>query len=571
MVTNAATSRLTGSQRTKLARIRKKWDSDLWNRYVKTLNDKRAVLAGCTVDEGLGQHVCNFIETFCRHSKGVYAGQLIRLERWQREDLLMPLFSWIRLDGARRFRMAEVWVGKKNGKTTISAALMNYGLCGDNEPGAEVYVFANDKDQSAIMWNFAADMVEASPALAKEIKVCRSTKSMTKRSDRAAWIRALSADLNKDGPNASFQCVDEMHAFDARGAIRFGKIKYAGVTRRQPLMLVTSTAGDDESGIGYEQYQYSKGVLDGTIESIKHFAYIAEPEKDADPGSEATWRAANPMFGITLPKEGFEEDWQEAKGNPRKIAEFRQLRCNQWVNAANPWLDMGQWGKCGGEIGWAQFAGQRAGAGLDIASTRDMCSLALLFAPDGDEGLHYMRWWCWLPRDGIVDRSRKDNIQYLDLEAQGWLTLTDGNTTDQAFIRKVILELNEQYSVQWHYDPWGADALMTGLHNKEGLNVAKVRQGVASMSAPSKRFDTLVANGQLRHGDNPIATLQASRVTVRSDENENIMPRKSEGMKKAARRFQIDTIVGGVMAVDAVMNAEDVGPSVYEKRGILVL
>jgi phage terminase large subunit-like protein len=540
--------------------VRKNWTLKLWRQYVKTENDVSAARMGYTVDEGLGKHVCEFIETYCHFFKGEWAGKRVKLADWQRNDVIMPLYSWVRPDGTRRFRTADIWVSKKNGKSTLGAWLALYALVGDGEPGAEVYCAAMDKKQAAIIYKVAADIVDKSPKLKAMLKVTRSTNNIA--NGTSSWLKACSADVGTwEGIDASHRHVDEIHVFDQNGRALLDTLRYSGASRQQPLEIHTSTAGEDPTGVGYAEYEKSKGVLAGHIKDVTHFAYIREADKGDDPADPKTHRKANPSYGITVDPDDFIAEWKAAQGSPHDINVFLRYRLGIWVQTSEPWLDMDRWVECGGEVDWSRFEGRTCCAGVDLAENRDMTALALCFPPESDtdgtsddtDAYHY-HVHCWLPAANIAERERKDGMPYRSWAEQGFLTLTDGDTTDNEAVENAIVEASERFNIEaLHYDRYGAKDLMQRLQDKHGMNVVPVPQGPLSLNAPSRAFDSQVAERKMRHGDNPVLRVQASRVRTRSDANGNIMPAKTDGKRQGARRFKIDGIVACILALDGVM------------------
>src|SRR4030095_9581704 len=140
-----------------------------------------------------------FFEKLLHHSKGEWAGEFFVLQEWQRE-LLRELFGWKRSDGTRKYRRAYIEVPRKNGKSTLSAGLALFLLFADNEPGAEVYCAAADRDQARIVFEQAKSMVESSPALTKYSKSFRNSIIVPRASSS---YKVLSADAyTKHGLNA---------------------------------------------------------------------------------------------------------------------------------------------------------------------------------------------------------------------------------------------------------------------------------------------------------------------------------------------------------------------------------
>lgn len=154
-------------------------------------------------------HVIEFIENYCKHSKGKFAGQPVFLELWEKA-MLAAVFGFVDIDGFRKYREALLIVGKKNGKSLIASCVGNYMFVGDGEGGSEVYAVATKKDQSKIIWSEAKRMVKKSPALSKRIRplvaemVCDANDGV---------FKPLASDSNTlDGLNVHCVLMDEIHA-----------------------------------------------------------------------------------------------------------------------------------------------------------------------------------------------------------------------------------------------------------------------------------------------------------------------------------------------------------------------
>src|SRR5579871_4300249 len=137
--------------------------------WVRNRADEKAVEAGCYFDLAAADRVRQFWAKFLRHSKGQFAGKPFELLDWEWRDLIGPAYGWKRADGTRRFRFVSCWIAKKNGKSTMGAAIVINGLVNDDEPGAEVYGQAADRMQAKIIYNEAAAMVRQSPALCRRL------------------------------------------------------------------------------------------------------------------------------------------------------------------------------------------------------------------------------------------------------------------------------------------------------------------------------------------------------------------------------------------------------------------
>jgi len=504
---------------------------------IRTKADADFVAAGGRFDLAAAERVRTFFQRFLRHSKGEWAGQPFVLLDWQWTEIIAPLFGWLRPDGTRRYRRGYVEVPKKNGKSCLFSGLALYLLLGDREPGAEIYCAAVDRDQASIVFNEAANMVEASPELSQRLKTIRSTKRIVDHGTRS-FYRALSADVPaKEGLNAHAILIDELHAQKNRDM--WDVLRYAGASRRQPLHLAITTAGYDRHSICWEQHTYAKHVLDGTIEDPAFFAYITAAEPDDDWTDPAVWKKANPSFGTTLSAEQFAEDCREAQESPAKENSFRRYRLNQWTEQETRWLSLEKWDACGTPLD--ELEGRECFAGLDLSSTTDITALVLVFP--GETGYDVLPLF-WVPEEGATLRDRRDHVPYRQWIRAGLIEATAGEVVDYDVIRKRIQELGERFRIQEiALDRWNATQLATQLSG-DGFEMVAFGQGYASMNAPTKKLEELVLSGKLAHAAHPVLRWMAGNVSIETDAADNWKPSK----KKSSER--IDGIVALIMALD---------------------
>jgi len=313
------------------------------SKWIRNPSDTLAIEQGCGFDESAGQFVCDFIETFCRQSKGRWANEKLRLLDWQR-DFLMRLFGWRRPDGRRRFRRFYLEVAKKNGKSTLLSALVLYLLIADGEGAPEIYLNACDRSQARIIFDESKRMVEASPDLKARIRAVDHKARLVCASNNGVVI-ANSADApNKDGLNPSASLFDELHRQPSRDL--WDVFEYASAARAEPISGSITTAGEDDSGVWHEQREYSERVNAGEIPDTSHLGivYRALPTDDID--DPETWKKANPSLGETIQSEDFQRELTEAKEVPIKLNNFKRLRLNIITRDEAKYFDMEKWDAC---------------------------------------------------------------------------------------------------------------------------------------------------------------------------------------------------------------------------------
>jgi phage terminase large subunit-like protein len=525
--------------------------------WIRGEADERAVLEGCWFDVAAAERVRTFFHRFLRHSKGQWAGQSFTLLDWQWSDIVAPLFGWKRADGTRRFRRGYIEVPKKNGKSTLFSGLSLYLLAGDNEPGAEVYSAAVDRDQASIVYNEAANMVESSPILASRLRVVRSTKRIVFEKLRS-FYRALSADVPaKEGLNANAVLIDELHAQKNREL--WDTLRYAGASRRQPLHLAVTTAGFDRLSICWEQHVYAEQVLSGLIQDPAFFGYISAAGAEDDWTDPGVWKQANPSFGITINEDQFAEDCREAQEPPAKENSFRRYRLNQWTEQDVRWLNMDKWDACAAPPG--ELNGCVCWAGLDLSSTQDITALVLVFR---EQDVYSALAFFWVPEEGARQRERRDRVPYGQWIREEYIEATPGEVIDYDRIRAKINELGKQYQIlEIAIDRWNATQLATQLTD-DGFEVVPFGQGYASMNWPTKKLEEVMLAGRLQHGANPVLRWMAGNVSIETDAVDNWKPSKKKS------RERIDGIVALIMGLDRASRQEEF-TSVYDKRGALFL
>lgn len=529
-------------------------------------SDRLAVEQGCYFDESKGLRACKFVETFCRQSKGRWAGRPIELVENQR-DFLMRLFGWRRADGKRRFRTAYVEQPKKNGKSTLVSALTLL-LEVDSEEGApEIYLNAVDREQADIIFEECCRMVEASPPLLRRLKISRYHGTITDPA-RYGKIRRNSADApSKDGVNASAVIFDEIHRFKDRNI--WDIMTYAGISREEPLRIAITTAGEEPDGVWYEQREFSEKVNSGEVANTTHLGIIhrartaADPGGPDDPDDPATWEKANPSMGVTMSLEEFRAAYEEAKAKGgAEWANFLRLRLGIVARAEGKFLSVEAWDACAAPIDPSPDA--PCWMGLDLSSTDDLTALAILSGePSGVLDLEIK---FWLPGGLIVELEHRHGQPYRQWADEGLITLTPGMAIDEDTIEADIVELARGRDVvQLLVDPWQARRLGTSLLNNHGLPVEELRQGYGSLSEATKKLRAMVTERRIRHGGHPILRWHAGNAIT------TMNPAGDIKLDKSKRRKKIDGLAAMVNAMAGIIASPERAPSVYETGGIFTL
>lgn len=502
-------------------------------------------------DQKAADEAVNWIEKYCTHVKGEWGGGPLLLEKWQK-GFINDLFGWKnRLTGKRKYRRALVFVPRKNGKSTLGSAIALYLLCGDAENGPEVYSVASDRLQAGIIHSVAKEMVYQNQALSKRLQVYRTSIIYDKS---AGAYLVLSADAPRQhGKNSHGIIFDELHTQPNRDL--WDVMATSTGSRQQPLMIAFTTAGFDKNTICFEQYEYAKKVRDGIIKDPTFLPVIYEADENDDIYSEATWKKANPNYKISLKEEYIRTEAARAKNEPAYENTFRRLQLNQWTTSETKWINDDAWMKGQQPFGPSILEGKPCTAGLDLASTRDICALVLSFAfPDGK---YYLLPFFFIPELTARERTRKDGVNYDLWIKQGLMIETPGNVTDYDLIRNKLNELKKVYNIQsLAYDRWNASQLVIDLQ-ADGFTCNPFGQGYASMSAPTKQWEQLIYQGKLIHGGNAVLRWMNSNIMILQDPAGNIKVAKDKSTEK------VDGIIAGIMALGENMTGVKPTGSIY--------
>lgn len=505
---------------------------------------------GLWFDAEAGEWIVQWIERYCRHSKGEWAGQLIVLEEWQKR-ILRIVFGWMRSDGTRRFRIAYIEVPRKNAKSTTAAAAGLYLLVGDQEPGAEIYCSATKEKQAKIVWDAADAMVKQSRELKRFVRTLKKNLSCARLMSKFEPLGADSDTL--DGLNVHGNLVDELHAHKNRDL--WDVLDTAMGSRRQPLTFAITTAGIyDRETIGWIQHENACNVLEGIIEEDHFFAFIAAADEGDDWREPGTWAKANPNLGVSVKWSYIEEQCDKARTQPSFENTFKRLHLDIWTEQVTRWIPIEKWNACLDVP--RPLEGRTVFGGLDLSTKLDITALTLVAPADG--GFYDCWFRFWVPAELVKERERKHLLpSYAPWVAAGMLQATPGNVIDYAFIKKEILELAGKMTIkEIGFDPWNATQLAVQLQQElnptesaYGFRMVEMRQGMKSLSEPAKEFEKLIVDKKLRHGGHPVMRWMVGNASVRRDSNDNIVPDKEESKAK------IDGVLSTINALGRAMLA----------------
>ncbi len=514
-------------------------------------------------DEDKADFAVGFIECLC-HTKGRWAGQPFKLLPWQ-EQIVRDIFGTVKADGKRQFTTAYIEIPKKNGKSELAAAIALYMLFADGEASPEVYGAAADRQQAAIVFDVANQMVKLTPALAKRSKILGANKRIVSAFNNG-FYQVLSAEVGtKHGLNVSGLVLDEVHAQPNRKLYDV-LTKGSGDAREQPLYFLITTAGNDTNSICYELHQKALDIIEGRKNDPTFYPVIYGAPESSDWTNPKVWKKANPSLGETITMDKVQAACDSARQNPAEENTFRQLRLNQWVKQSVRWMPMEKWDRCNFAVDEESLEGRICYGGLDLSSTTDITAFVLVFPPLDDEDKYIILPYFWIPEDTLELRVRRDHVPYDLWQRQGFLQTTEGNVVHYGYIEKFIEELGTRFNIrEIAFDRWGAVQMVQNLEGM-GFTVVPFGQGFKDMSPPTKELMKLTLEERIAHGGHPVLRWNMDNIFIRRDPAGNIKADKEKSTEK------IDGAIATIMALDrAIRCGLDTSESVYENRGILMI
>jgi len=508
-------------------------------------------------DTDRANHALFFIEGFCKHTKGKWGGKPVVLELWQR-SLIAAAFGFIDVNtGLRRFRKVMLVVGRKNGKSTLAAAVGLYLLIADGEPGAEIYCAATKKDQAKIIWLEARRMVRKSPALSRRLK-CLVAEIVGRERYDGCVMKPLGADSEtQDGLNVHGALMDEIHAWQG---IDLSNVIVDGMSaREQPMEFITTTAGTVRNGLYDEEYAAASNMLDGIegFEDDTVLAMIYELDSVDDLTDEANWQKANPGLGTIKNLETLRRKVQKARANPRYMPNLLCKEFDMIATADDAWLSFDEIENpetCELEA----LRGCYAIGGADLSATTDLTCASLIVRRRGDDKV-YVRQHYFIPEKRVEQLEADGKTReapYRTWEQRGLITICPGNVVDYHQVTEWFLKLYREYEIRplWVcYDRAFAGYWVQEM--ADWFDMERIPQGAFTWSQPMKEMGAALAAHRVNYDNNPITKWCLTNTRAKSRNADGI---ESIEPKKINEKMRIDGTVSLLNAwVGYVKHYED--------------
>ncbi|MDA1860980.1 terminase large subunit [Bacillus tropicus] len=503
--------------------------------YKKLVTDLSSTKGEWEYNAKRANHAIEFVENFCKHSKGKMGGKPFLLELWQKA-MTAALFGFVhKIDGIRKYREFMLIVARKNGKSAWGSAIALYLMVADNEPGPEIVSAATKKDQAKIIWSEAKRMVKKSPILSKRIRTLVA-EMISDFNDGS--FKPLSSDSNTlDGLNVHCSLIDELHAIEDKNL--YDVIVDGMTAREQPISIITTTAGTVREGIFDIKYEEAERIINGYddpdgYKDERVLPIIYELDKREEWTEESCWEKANPGLGTIKNIDQLRSKVEKAKANPMLVKNLLTKDFNIRETSTEAWLTFEQLNNPA-IFDIAELKPSYGIGGCDLSSTTDLTAAKVIFMLPDDKNI-YVKQMYWLPEDLLEQRSKEDKIPYDLWYEQDLLRTTPGNSVHYKYVTEWFLEIRDEYGIYlpWiGYDRWSAKYWveeMEGYFGKEAM--VPVAQGKQTLSSPMKLLGADLESKLVNYNNNPIDKWCLSNTAIDIDKNLNIQPNKTKNQRR---------------------------------------
>lgn len=475
-------------------------------------------------DEETGERPIIFIETFCKQSQGTLGAPLV-LDLFQKA-FIQTLFGWLeKATGYRRFRETLFLVARKNGKSTLLAAIALYLLVADYEGAAEIYSVATKKDQARKTLTEAVNMVKQSPELRAVIKKRRNDIYFPAT---ASKFEALASDSNTlDGLNSHAVIIDELHAIRDRNL--YEVMKQSTSSRRQPLVIMITTSGTVRESVFDNLYSYACDVADGKIIDERFLPILYELDARAEWTDPQMWIKANPGLGTIKQYSTLAEFVERAKKNPEDLPGVLCKDFNVAEVAAAVWLSFEDI-KSDAVFTMQDVYNTYAVGGCDLSATTDLTCASLLIRRSADDPIIYVLQHYFLPQKRIdqLDEHNTQEAPYKTWAERGLLTICDGARVDYSLVTAWFCQMRDEFKIDAF--AVGYDRALAGYWVDEmkanGFDMRAVAQGPFTWSQPMREMGAAFADKKVNYNKNPVLVWCLSNTAAKKSGVNNIQPVK---------------------------------------------
>lgn len=478
-------------------------------------------------DEDVGNHAIEFIETFCKHYQGEHAGEVVKLELFQKA-FIQSLFGWLeKATDNRRFREYFFEVTRKHGKSFLSACIAVYMLVADGEDGAEVYSAATKLDQAKIIYNAAKNVIDQSKELAALVKSTR--EGMYFKMTRSLMKPLPNESKSLDGLNIHFAALDEIHEQKDRNM--YDVLRQGMKARRQPLIGCITTSGFRREGLYDNLHDYAVDVAKGIKKDDRMLPVVYKLDDIDEWRNPKMWIKANPGIGTIKSYVQLADDVERAKQDASYLPTLLVKDFDMKQSEQSAWLPLES--IINENVVDMEFLRHSyAIGGCDLSATTDLTCATLLIKKPNDENVYVLQHY-FLPQGKIdkLELTQSKEAPYKLWAEQGWLTINAGAQVDYSNVTKWFKKMVDEYDIRplWICYDRALSGYWVPEMEEHGFEMEKTAQGPFTWSQPMKEMGAALDDHIVVYQNNPIlrwCLANTAKKSANQDGIESIQPVK---------------------------------------------
>jgi Phage terminase-like protein, large subunit len=505
-----------------------------------------------TLDIKKGHKPIEFMEKFCRQTKGEWAGKPMDLMLFQKAKL-EATFGIVHQDtGLRRFRQVFDLRARKNGKTTENAGTALYLLGMDKEGGAEVYSAATVRSQAALSFTEAANMINRSSDLQE---IYRAVNTEIKCELLGGFYKALGKNTsNFDGLNAHGVILDEVHALDRD---IYDILKQSTSARRQWLINMITTAGTMRAGLFDDLYKSMMSLALGEAKNDTFLPILYQLDEGDDFRDEDVWIKANPGIDFIKSRSELRSNVQQIGIDPAFEATVKVKDFNILGIRRLGWLKYSEYNN-DKTFDLKEFKNKLVIIGVDLSKTTDMTAVNFTaWDRKSKQWITHQMYWI---TEEFYQANKDGEIPYRLWVDQGYVRISGKHNIVYSDVSNYILTFNGKTGcrVGWiYYDSYSAVYFIEELKKMGFHDCVPTIQGYKTLSVPMQTLGTEIKSHYVNYQNNPVTKWCLSNTEIDMDCNGNIKPKKYEdkrNLKIEGTAVLLNSFVGITDHMDNMKN-----------------
>jgi phage terminase large subunit-like protein len=430
----------------------------------------------------------------------------------------------------RRYETAILEICRKNGKTWLIAIIfLQLFLL---EPKfSKFYSVAPDGSLSREVKDAIKETISVSPALSEKFKIRRDDIECKITDNKYIPLNYSTSRL--DGKLPAVFLVDETGALPNPYAIE--AMRSGQLTILNKLGCIISTKYPTIDNPFEDEVLYAKKVLSGLVDDDKVFALLYEPDNTKDwMNDDNVLEQANPL-ALEVPEimEDLKSKRQVAIEVASKRENFVTKHCNivfQGIGTES-YVDINDLQKCKTDdpIDWR---GRNVYLGLDLAMTRDNCSVGITSEEDGKILAEAI---AFIPAERVEEKNRTEKINYYEfIESKKCIPCGD-MTVDYAVIEDYVMSIEEKLGVNVigvAYDRFNCLSSAQRIERETGIKTVEVKQHSSVLHPPTKLLQEKIVNQEFVYSDNKLLEINFQNAKTNLDTNLNIYVNKKKSAGK---------------------------------------